>query len=880
MALIDMLTDITSFNYEKVGKKQGEYFGEDKATGFTPNRQTKNPTEYVENAITGLGTTDYFIPNYNPLESQNETSIHLTGTTPVFPGPVDYFTPDYNPLSDAESIHIMNPDGTDYFTPDYNPLEDSSIFESSFVNYFDDTHQTGLHLHPEHKVSNFVNQDGFTPMAVNYFGDENHPGFNLNISHGEDAESHYIIGSGNDFNFSEGSFTDMFDIDARFTSGQFVSEMVTTDFDTEDFGSNLITISYDRVVNARVGYGTNKPNLGDFGESAENSIDGDEGKYNTELRLRDVDELYEFKGGMAKALREPNNFGFDQPFIVHEIGNSYASLDFDEGIARGGVVFNVVRAAEDVIRMGKWTLTPKGMIWNLKQFLLQAQNAIPSTRLFNPLGVFGSIIPLVHLPRHTNGTFLDFSNPPSYPNDIVFEDTKLEDDKSFFEKLGDNIKRGLGVPVGNRLEDLYGLRFGSTPKNQKPNLHPMAALGLGNNEFSDPQRIVDSTKGPFGGKIPMGDDREIPNRSDYSIYPSQGMITKKADLKEFKKYVEQMKDMSNNSGFQNLVLEYDTLKSERNSQGKDLKISLKDDYPTRIATKEDLTTFPSIVESEPIEKSNVFNKSSKPIDGHKFNLGTSLIKSDDGSETGKLYSVGVSNTLQVPYGGKFDKLNWANTVDGTLPKDFIKFRIRDAVNGKWLVFPAHIGTITDTVTPSWTTEKYIGRPDSIHLYGGADRSVSFDFKVAAFTKQEIPLIQEKMNYLLGLGYPTFKKIMDSDDEERPVAPYIYLTIGDLFNNTPGYFSSIAITMEENATWELDEGHQIPQVFSVSVEFVHVGRYLPHTLGKHYEVPWLKDNGVGKNKFGTFETNPRDGKTNRPLIKEDNKWSAGVTFPAK
>ena len=556
MALIDMLTDITSFNYEKVGKKQGEYFGEDKATGFTPNRQTKNPTEYVENAITGLGTTDYFIPNYNPLQEQNETSIHLTNTVPPFPGPVDYFQPDYNPLSDAESIHIMNPDGTDYFQPDYNPLsdaesihimnpegtnyfipdynplEDSSIFESSFVNYFDDTHQTGLHLHPEHKVSNFVNQDGFTPTAVNYFGDENHPGFNLNISHGEDAESHYIIGSGNAFNFSEGSFTDMFDINARFTSGQFVSEMVTTDFDTEDFGSNLITISYDRVVNARAGYGTNKPNLGDFGESAENSIDGDEGKLHSELRLRDVDKFYEFKGGMAKALREPNNLGFDQPFIVHEIGNSYASLDFDEGIARGGVVFNVVRAAEDVIRMGKWTLTPKGIIWNLKQFLLQAQNAIPSTRLFNPLGVFGSIIPLVHLPRHTNGTFLDFSDPPSYPDDIVFEDTKLEDDKGFFAKVADNIKRGLGIAVGNRLEDLYGLRFGSKPVNQKSNLHPMAALGLGNNEFSDPQRIVDSTKGPFGGKIPMGDDRDIT------------LITKHTDLTLFGRGVDRAQGQS------------------------------------------------------------------------------------------------------------------------------------------------------------------------------------------------------------------------------------------------------------------------------------------------------------------------------------------------
>ena len=38
---------------------------------------------------------------------------------------------------------------------------------------------------------------------------------------------------------------------------------------------------------------------------------------------------------------------------------------------------------------------------------------------------------------------------------------------------------------------------------------------------------------------------------------------------------------------------------------------------------------------------------------------------------------------------------------------------------------------------------------------------------------------------------------------------------------------------------------------MSVEFVHVGKYLPQTLGKHYEVPWLKDNGVSVGNRGTF-----------------------------
>ena len=217
--------------------------------------------------------------------------------------------------------------------------------------------------------------------------------------------------------------------------------------------------------------------------------------------------------------------------------------------------------------------------------------------------------------------------------------------------------------------------------------------------------------------------------------------------------------------------------------------------------------------------------------------------------------------LQVPYKGKFGKLN--DSIKD-LPNDFIKFRIRDAVNGKWIIFPAQLGSVTDTVSPEYTKERYIGRPDEVHIYSGTARSVAFDFKVAAFTKQEIPIIQEKMNYLIGLGYPTFKPHIKGEDTQRMVTPYIYLTIGDLFNNTPGYFDNITLTTEENATWEIQDGLQIPHYFNVSVNFVHIGKTLPSTIGKHYDVPWLKDVGAGKNKFGTFgKKDPRDGRTNEP-----------------
>ena len=481
MALIDMITDISSFDYSKVGVKQGEYFGEDKATGFTPNRAVGDVTEYKSPVFPPLGTTNYISPE-NPLEDLE--TIHILN-----PDGTNYFTPDHNPLIDSSNFEssVVN-----YFTPDYNPLIDSSIFESSFVNYFDDTHQTGLHLHPEHKVSNFVNLGGYTPTAVNYFGDENHPGFNLDISHGEDVESHYIIGSGNDFNFSEGSFTNMIDMDSKFSTGNFVSDMVDTDFDVDNFGSNLISINYSRIQGARQGDATNKPNLGDFGESHEYGVDGEEGKFHSELRLRDIDKLYEFKGGMAKALREPNNFGFDEPFIVHDIGDGYDSIGLDEGIFRGGMALNVVRTAEDAIRFSKWTLTGRGIIWNLKQFVLQAQNPIIENRIFNPLGVIGSIVPGLHLPRHTDGTFLDVNDPPKYDEklDGVNMTTPEEEPLDSLGSLFSSALGALGVSgVGrqsNRLVGLHKTRIETvTPGSPTSGLFSklQGAIGLGNNEF-------------------------------------------------------------------------------------------------------------------------------------------------------------------------------------------------------------------------------------------------------------------------------------------------------------------------------------------------------------------------------------------------------------
>jgi hypothetical protein len=76
------------------------------------------------------------------------------------------------------------------------------------------------------------------------------------------------------------------------------------------------------------------------------------------------------------------------------------------------------------------------------------------------------------------------------------------------------------------------------------------------------------------------------------------------------------------------------------------------------------------------------------------------------------------------------------------------------------------------------------------------------------------------------------------------APFINLTIGDMYNKVPGFLSSLSISVDDNSPWELDEGFQLPHAVNVSCEFTHIGQYALASQGKHYDFggkdkSWLK-----------------------------------------
>ncbi len=454
-----------------------------------------------------------------------------------------------------------------------------------------------------------------------------------------------------------------------------------------------------------------------------------------------LDSAYDKFGG-HRALREHSRE--NQPYIIREIGQRFFGfiggdesppLIADSGLFRGGIVTQLDRVRLDTERIGKFLLSPKGIVWNLKQFVLQSMNARPETRLYNILSTPLSVTNLFHEPRHIDlnpfRAGLGGFRVPRY-EEYVHTDAE---EASFVKEAAE--RTGEIVDLKTSMKQNWDKAF---PKKKK-------------DQTKDENKAVNSA-----GKVETGvSAKEIAQRAGAggtALFKGVQVVALKAQ---------------------------DKLKGVR-------KLAVEVSYDT---------------------------------------------------------------DLQVPYQGTYGNIKELN--DGKdFPKDLIKFRIRDAVNGKWIIFPAYLEDISDNSSAEYSTEKYIGRPDSVHIYNGFTRNISLSFKVAALSRNDLPIIWEKLNALKGLTTPTFKKFLSLDKEVRPVSPYVYLTIGDMFNNTPGYFSSVNVQINNTTSWEISDGVQYPHVADVSCEFVYIGKGLPNTLGKHYDIPWLEDAGVGEDKFGVFD----------------------------
>mgnify|MGYP001201461452 CR=1 FL=1 len=235
----------------------------------------------------------------------------------------------------------------------------------------------------------------------------------------------------------------------------------------------------------------------------------------------------------------------------------------------------------------------------------------------------------------------------------------------------------------------------------------------------------------------------------------------------------------------------------------------------------------------------------------KFSLGSLLGIGDDKPKLDDIEGTKIVQSID-----KKDQINLVpyKTIDESELKkidnlDFIPFRFKDVTNNKYLVFRAILSGITDTVTPEYTSERYVGRPDKAYVYQGTDREISFTFDIYPKSKDELIILWDKLNYLVGMCYPSYAQ--NDSMGLGMVAPFCELTIGDMFKDTPGYLGATTLTVNDGTTWEIDD-YKLPKYIQVNTSFTYIGKYLPNQIGKHYEFPWYRTNDEYPEQ-GTFTT---------------------------
>ena len=71
------------------------------------------------------------------------------------------------------------------------------------------------------------------------------------------------------------------------------------------------------------------------------------------------------------------------------------------------------------------------------------------------------------------------------------------------------------------------------------------------------------------------------------------------------------------------------------------------------------------------------------------------------------------------------------------------------------------------------------------------------------------------------------------------SPFCKLTIGQMYDDAPGYISGLTYTVMDETTWEVDFA-KLPKYVQVSCTYVYVGDRLPTATQKHFDIPRIPE----------------------------------------
>lgn len=561
------------------------------------------------------------------------------------------------------------------------------------------------------------------------------------------------------------------------------------------------------------------------------------------------------RGIQRKGNQEPQRWGF--------------GVNFDDGLIRAGAVTTAERLAIDTIRIAKWMASPKGLLWVVKQVGLGLTNPKVEQNDLTP-GPLG-------MQTRIHSGLASLLSVPGTPLGLHFTTHGLpfaNETASYGNVQKQNLVGVQGYEWKNRLVDLRNAIFWN---NDGTNLSvgtpmpfisgPMGAQSVYGIGRTDILRQVDTQTEAITRAYELYNFTPkyeykiqyatLESRSNHKSSSSdyRGNIHGRREIDPTGISTQIDKIDGTTSGFAsnfdmsladpntpvNPINDYATLAYGLIPRDSSEKRNLKGDFRNALSDVVGFTgrkSDPDYYTKNNLETRYGFGTPGK-VGANRTDPGEFLVKSFSGKKADR-----TALALRPDFRG--DRVNALDVTTQQVlrsevypegAEDIIKFYFEDGNQGTNVMpFRCTMTGFSDSFSPGWDSISIMGRPDGAYMYSSFERSISFTFIVAALSRSEMIPMWRRLNKLASYTMPDFS------NGARPSGPMMRISIGSLFQQTPGFITSLSYTIPDDASWDIADDHvtnkaarQLPTVVEVSVSFTIVGDFRPQKDGRVYSL---------------------------------------------
>ena len=213
--------------------------------------------------------------------------------------------------------------------------------------------------------------------------------------------------------------------------------------------------------------------------------------------------------------------------------------------------------------------------------------------------------------------------------------------------------------------------------------------------------------------------------------------------------------------------------------------------------------------------------------------------------------------------------------------DFISLKFYSVYKQTFVPFRATISGLTETFSPSWESNKYIGNPFNFYTYNSIERSVSFKFVVYSLSVDEHKAAWDRIRFLSSLVYPQ----AFGNTSKYVVPPFIKLSLGDIYNKKEGFIESLTYTIDDNTPWEIGlngdtSNYKLPTMINVdiTIKFVESASTVGVSVPVNLYGFGSKADDVKNNIDGSGNVIPKEMPKTQPSIQNEN--AAGSNTKSK